>query len=247
MRHMAIKVGELARRTGVTVRTLHYYDELGLLAPSHHTDAGHRLYADDDVARLQQIKSLRHLGFSLEEIRECLSRPDFSPQQLVELHLQRVREQIELQQRLYERLEVLAENLRAAAEVSVEAFIQAIGAISMFEKYFTPQQLDEIRARKEIVGEERIRQVEAEWPELIALVRAEMDKGTDPTGAAARQLARRWMGLVDEFTGGNPAIERSLRTMYQREPQIGQQYASGLDPKMLEYIGKAMAAVKEAG
>jgi DNA-binding transcriptional MerR regulator len=241
---MAIKVGELARRTGVTVRTLHYYDELGLLAPSHHTDAGHRLYAACDVARLQQIKSLRHLGFSLEEIRECLSRPDFSPQRLVELHLRRLREQIELEQRLYKRLEALAESLRAAGEVSAEEFIQAIEAISLFEKYFRPQQLDEIRARRDIVGEERIRQVEAEWPELIAQVRAEMDKGTDPASLAMQQLARRWKGLLDEFTGGNPAIERSLRTMYEREPQVGQRYASGLDQKMFEYVGRALAALK---
>src|SRR2546421_8353984 len=101
----SMKVGELARRTGLTVRTLHYYDEIGLLAPSQHTASGHRLYGAADVARLQQIKSLRQLGFSLEQIRDCLNGPDFSPLRLVESHLAHLREQVALHQRLCGKLE----------------------------------------------------------------------------------------------------------------------------------------------
>ena len=112
MRFEALKVGELARRTGLTVRTLHHYDEIGLLKPSLHTEAGYRLYTAGDVARLQQVLSLRQLGFSLEEIRDCLDRPGFSPLEVIRLHVARLREQIELQRRLCERLEALAEHFR---------------------------------------------------------------------------------------------------------------------------------------
>ena len=79
----ALKVGDLARRTGLTVRALHHYDEIGLLKPSLHTAAGHRLYATADVARLQQVLSLRQLGFSLEQVRDCLDRPGFSPLEVI--------------------------------------------------------------------------------------------------------------------------------------------------------------------
>ncbi len=79
MRFEALKVGELAKRTGLTVRTLHHYDEIGLLKPSLKTESGHRLYTGRDVARLQQVLSLRQLGFSLEQVRDCLDRPGFSP------------------------------------------------------------------------------------------------------------------------------------------------------------------------
>src|SRR5947209_1606959 len=112
------KVGELAKQTGLTVRTLHYYEEIGLLSPSHRTDSGHRRYTAGDVARLQQVKSLRQLGLPLEEIRDCLDGPDFSPLRVVELHLARLREQTELQQRLCRALEALASALRSAGEVS---------------------------------------------------------------------------------------------------------------------------------
>ena len=87
----ALKVGELAKRTGLTVRTLHHSDEIGLLRPSLHTEAGHRLYTAADVARLQRVLSLRQLGFSLEEVRDCLTRPGFSPLEVIRLHVTRLR------------------------------------------------------------------------------------------------------------------------------------------------------------
>src|SRR5207247_1654287 len=84
MSSTALKVGELARRTGVSVRTLHYYEEIGLLSPSRRSPAGHRLYAATEIARLQQIRSLQQLGFSLHEIREGLKRPEWSPLRVIE-------------------------------------------------------------------------------------------------------------------------------------------------------------------
>jgi DNA-binding transcriptional MerR regulator len=234
------KVGELARRTGLTVRTLHHYDQVGLLRPSRRSAAGHRLYGEGEVARLQQIQSLRRLGFGLEEIREMLDRPEFSPARVVELHLERVREQIRLQQRLCERLEGIAARLRAAETVSADDLIRTIEAMSMFEKYYTPEQLEELRARAEQVGPERMREVEAEWPRLMDEVRAEMERGTDPRDERVQALARRWSGLVREFTGGNPAIERSLGNLYREEGSVHTKDVAAMRP-MMEYIGRAMA------
>src|SRR6266581_2937981 len=105
MRFEALKVGELARRTGLTVRALHHYDQIGLLKPSLHTESGYRLYTAADVARLQQVLSLRQLGFGLEEVRACLDRPGFSPQEVIGLHIARLREQVQWQQNLCVQLE----------------------------------------------------------------------------------------------------------------------------------------------
>src|SRR3954454_19962824 len=102
MRFEALKVGELARRTGLTIRTLHHYDEIGLLRPSQHSEAGYRLYTAGDVSRLQQVLSLRQLGFSLEEVRDCLDRPGSSPLETIRLHIGRLREQVQMQRELCE-------------------------------------------------------------------------------------------------------------------------------------------------
>src|SRR4029079_2998900 len=90
-----LKVGELAVRAGVSVRTLHHYEQVGLLAPSSRTEGCHRLYAGGDIARLQQIRSLLHIGLSLHDIRRVLANPEMTFRRVLDLHIERLREQIE--------------------------------------------------------------------------------------------------------------------------------------------------------
>src|SRR5688572_5546967 len=71
-------VREFAKLAGVTVRTLHFYDREGLLKPSEYTGKKHRLYAQQDLLRLQQIITLKHLGFSLKEIGDVLKNPGYN-------------------------------------------------------------------------------------------------------------------------------------------------------------------------
>jgi MerR family transcriptional regulator, thiopeptide resistance regulator len=72
------KVGELAQLTGLTIRTLRYYDQIGLFSPTGHSDSGHRLYTESDISRLQQILSLRELDLSLGEIKSVLAGDRYS-------------------------------------------------------------------------------------------------------------------------------------------------------------------------
>jgi DNA-binding transcriptional MerR regulator len=246
MRFEALKVGELARRTGLTVRTLHHYDEIGLLKPSLHTEAGHLLYTGGDVTRLQQVLSLRQLGFSLEQVRDCLERPDFSPLEVIRLHLARLREQIELQRKLCERLEALAEHFRTAEEVSADAFLYTIEVMTMFEKYYTPEQLESFRKRHEADPEgtaELARQGQADWATLFADVRTAMEQGIDPADPRVRGLEQRRQALVNAFTGGDKGIEESLKRMWTEQgDKLCAQF--GIDPKLHEYLGKVMEAAK---
>jgi MerR family transcriptional regulator, thiopeptide resistance regulator len=246
MKSQAWKVGELAKRTGLTVRTLHHYDEIGLLRPSWHTESGHRLYTAADVARLQRILSLRQLGFALEQVRDCLDRPGFSPLEVIRLHVERLRERIALEQRLCERLEAVAARLKAAEDVSADEFLKMIEETTMIESYYTPEQLDDLRKRGEQLGPERIERSHEEWAELIAQVRAEMDKGTDPSAPEVLALAGRWRTLINEFTGGDPGIERSLGRLWKEQgDNLAARYDSRYDPRgLMEYIGRAMAAVE---
>ena len=243
MRSGLWKVGDLANRTGLSVRTLHYYEEIGLLAPTHRTRSGHRLYQSSDIMRLQQIVSLRQLGFSLDEIRDCLNQSDFSFERVIELHISRLEQQIETGRKLCSRLKAIAASLRSSEEVSVEELIRTIEEITMLEKYYTPEQIKDLKERAEKIGEERIRQAEAEWQELMDEVRAEMSKGTDPASERAQQLAARWTGLVREFTDNRPDIERSVGRMWQQEENI-----HGIDTRgmreMMDYISRASAASK---
>jgi DNA-binding transcriptional MerR regulator len=247
MKFEALKVGELARRTGLTVRTLHHYDEIGLLKPSLHTEAGYRLYTAADVARLQQVLSLRQLGFALEEVRDCLDRPGFAPLEVIRLHVTRLREQIELQRKLCERLEALAEHFRRAEEVSADEFLYTIEVMTMFEKYYTPEQMESFRKRSEEAAAagvdvaQQAQQGTAAWQELLAQYKVEMESGTDPADPKVQALEKRRQALVNAFSGGDKAIEENLKRMWMEQgDKLCAQF--GIDPEVMAYLGKAAEA-----
>lgn len=241
-------MGELAKQTGLSVRTLHYYDEIGLLSPEQHSSAGHRLYGAEEVRRLQHIVSLRQLGFSLEEIRECMDRPDFSLEQTIERHIDRLEEQIDVQQSLRRRLARILERMRASQEVPTTEFIQSIKETVMFEKYYTPEQQEQLRVRAQEVGQERIQQVQVEWEELFARYREEMERGTDPASETVQALAAKSASLIREFTGGDPGIAKSLGNMYKGEGAENVLGGHGYEVNggLWEYMQKASASRREA-
>jgi DNA-binding transcriptional MerR regulator len=217
----ALKVGELAKRTGLTVRTLHHYDEIGLLKPSQHTDTGHRLYTAGDVARLQQVLSMRQLGFSLEEIRDCLDRPGFSPLEVIERHIAHLREQIELEQRLCKGLEALARYFGQAGETSADEFLRTIEVMTMIEKAYTPEQWKQFAELGKQVSPDEIRAVEEGWTALLRDVRA--SQHLDPATPEAQALARRW----DEL------YERTMRS-YEAFPELKQAIADNYKKGVFE-------------
>jgi DNA-binding transcriptional MerR regulator len=225
-----IKVGELARRTGVSVRTLHYYDEIRLLSPSGHTPSRHRLYTTVQLRRLQQIVSLRQLGFSLEKV--------------LELHVARLTDQVERGRVLRDRLERILTHLRSTGEVTVDQFLDTIEATTM-NKYYTPQQMEQLAERRVEVGEDRIREVEQEWKDLFEALRVAMEAGTDPASESVQELARKSQSLIEEFTAGDAGITRSLGAMYKAEgPELLENHGMKVAPGVWEYMGKAVRALK---
>jgi DNA-binding transcriptional MerR regulator len=237
------KIGELAKRAGVSVRTLHHYDELGLLSPSLRTEAGHRLYSSDDVFRLQQIISLRSLAFSLEEIAAFLKSPEQSPVQVLQMHLNAMQQELKERQKLVTDLEALILNLQSGSNPSVDELLNLMEGINMIQKYYSKEQLDYLQERANILGEDKIKEVEAEWPQLIEKVRQEMLKGTDPRSETVLALAKRWQELIEMFTGGNAGVAQSLGNMYQQE---GAAKASRgvMDDDVGKYISQAFSALK---
>jgi hypothetical protein len=111
--------------------------------------------------------------------------------------------------------------------------------MTMFEKYYTKEQLEQLKKRAEELGEDRIRAAEAEWPKLIAEVRTELQRGTDPKDPRVQALAKRWNELVLGFTGGDPGITQSLKNFYKGEPQYAAQ--QNLDGQVFDYVRKALS------
>jgi DNA-binding transcriptional MerR regulator len=233
------KVGELAARTGLTVRTLHHYDEIGLVKPLRRTASAHRLYGEADVERLQRVRSLRDAGLSLEEIGRVLDGPEGTLDRVLARQVEHLRGQVRRDTALAERLDNLRRWLRSNDTVPVDALFEIMEAMMKAEDYYSPEQLEYLKQRGEMLGEETIRSVEREWPELIAKMKAAMERGADPHGEEVQALAKRWRELIEMFTGGDAGITQSLSNFHRERVQTGDAFM-GLDGSLMEYVGKAM-------
>ena len=127
------RIGQLAEATGVTVRSLHHYDEIGLLVPSERTAGGHRLYGAADVQRLYRILALRRLGFALSEIEAVLDADHPDLRETARRHLAQVERDLAQQRRLRQRLAEILTALERSVAPSVDQFIDTVEAMAMIE------------------------------------------------------------------------------------------------------------------
>ncbi|UKS25524.1 MerR family transcriptional regulator [Paenibacillus sp. HWE-109] len=136
------KVGELAKLTGLTVRTLRFYDQIGLFTPSGHSDSGHRLYNEADIKQLHQIVSLKDLGLSLEEIQSIRKEHNLTPSDIVDIQIERVRKNLKTQQKLLAELERVAERMNKQEPLSIDAFVSLLETMKLsHEKYIIERRL----------------------------------------------------------------------------------------------------------
>jgi DNA-binding transcriptional MerR regulator len=234
-----LKIGELARVAGVTVRALHHYDSTGLLVPSERTGGGHRLYSAADVQRLYRLLALRGVGLPLEEIGPLLDRED-SPRDTVQRHLGRVEQQLAALEQLRLRLTRLLDALNGDEATTAE-FLDAMEAMTMVEKYYTPEQLQQLEQRRQSLGEEKIQQVEQEWADLYARLRELREAGVDPGEPEPQALGKRAGELIEMFTGGDPGIRASLQRMYEQEGPEKASRGMG-SPEDFDYMNRIRAS-----
>jgi len=134
---MLFKVGELAKRAGITVRTLHHYESVGLLIPSARSSAGYRLYNREDISRLHAIQALTRLGMSLNAVRDCLedSRPSLSD--IIDAQLDMLDTQLRQMTTLRQRLVVLQKTIRAGAEPGLSEWLTTLELMNMYDRYYS--------------------------------------------------------------------------------------------------------------
>jgi len=198
-----------------------------------------------EVRRLQQIASLRQLGLSLQEIDECLESPVYSLPRVLQIQIRRIQDEIEARERLRRLLEELLRRVERAEAPSVQELTRTIEATMSMERYYTPEQLEQLALRREKVGEERIREVQQEWAELFAAYERAMRSGLDPASEQVLALARRSEALIGEFTGGDPGIESSLGRMYREEggENVLARHGMHTAPELWDYMAQARRAL----
>ena len=194
------QIGELAQETGLSVRALRHYDELGLLTPSERTASGYRRYAEPDVRRLYRIVALRQLGFPLEDIASMLEKGQPDLAQTARRHLGRVEQDLEQLKDLRRRLAPMVEALTRAQEPSIDEFIEAteVTSVSLQE-----DQWSELFHPDTTYYEEHLLTAERSERDVVLLMRLlELDEGTEVLdapcgwGRHANRLAARGCRVV---------------------------------------------------
>ena len=250
-------VSEVARMSGVSVRTLHHYDEVGLLKPACVGANGYRYYGRDELLRLQQVLFHRELGFPLEEIRRVLDAPDFDRVAALRAH----RERLAADARRYRRLVRTIDETLAALEG--ETTMDDKGIYAGFDSDPAKQAAREARlverfgegARPAI--ERSLKLLSKTTPADLQARKAEQDaieaglvaalEGGAPADSAAVQgFMRRQHAWVAAWWGAAPnaASFAGLGRMYVEDPEFRARYDT-VAPGLAEYLAEGMRVFAE--
>jgi DNA-binding transcriptional MerR regulator len=143
-------VGELAAATGLTVRTLHHYDKIGLATPSLRNHSGHRRYTPADVRRLHRVTALRGFGFALAEIARLLDDPALDARELVRRQLDQVEDRLARGERLRARLAAVMVLLADAELPSASTLVRLLEEMTAVEHAYTPEELDRLAEHRRL-------------------------------------------------------------------------------------------------
>lgn len=211
---------EFAALAGVTVRTLHHYDRIGLLRPSSYTTAGYRLYRKSNLVRLQQIVTLKFIGLSLKQIKDLLHRNSFD----LATALSQQREILVDKRRhldlAIKAIEKARQGRLSSEEPDWKAFRKIIEVINMqnnmdwTQKYYSEEARQKLEERRRTVSPDVVEKGQRDWANLIREVEEAVAAGIDPGSEKAQALAARWSELIKAFTGSDTEIQAGLNKLY---------------------------------
>ncbi len=233
---MLLKIGELAKRIGLTIRALHHYEEIGLVQPSSRTASGYRIYNREDVARLHRVQALRGLGLSLAEARDMLNGGGADLRQLIRQQMCAIDRQIADANDLRERLATLEEKLSSEKEPELDEWLNTLRLMATQRQYFSAEEITIFQKR---AAQNDFRQ---EWPKLVAAVRSLMENGIPATDIQAKNLAREWINLCKTSMGDDPRFFAKLSNMHRTD--FSAQAITGIDGELLDFILQALHEIR---
>lgn len=230
---MLFQVGEIAEKTGLTIRTLHHYEEIGLLVPTARTDAGYRLYNMQCIERLTQIQLLRQVGVKLKNIGELLDGQSGDMTSLLQERIALLTEQMEQMATLRYRLEQLHKQMQAGNTLTQADWFSVLEMMSMFDKYFTPQELEQLPLYTAHTLKNQ------EWQQRVATVNKLMEQGAIPQSIEVQQIAHEWMTALERDTGGNPDFFARLNQIHLSDNTLA--YSSGISVAMIQFVAEGFS------
>ncbi|MGH0514429.1 MerR family transcriptional regulator [Bacillus cereus] len=245
-----ISIQELTRETGVTVRTLRYYDQIDLLKPSGKTDGGHRLYSERDVVRLQQILFLKEMGFSLKEITNMLVKGELNLKDSLEKQLRFVQEE----QKKFNRMERVLQAVVYSVDVEGELDWKVMFELIQLSKQ-SPR-IREIFQNEVFLKEEQdlLRNLPnmseedpnvLEWVDLLKQLRNFMKDGKEASCDEVQEATKKLMLKCLEMANGDEAFLDKLWEVRKSKEDSQKMSMYPIEEELLLYMDEAFRIYDE--
>jgi DNA-binding transcriptional MerR regulator len=238
-------VKALSRLAGITPRTLHYYDEIGLLKPTRVGDNGYRYYGDEALLRLQQILFYRQLDIPLDSIRSIMERHDFDVVSALESHKQELRKRIVQMERLVTTVDNTILHLKGKKDMSPK---------QLFEAFSEEQQAEYEKEAMRMYDPAIVKASNKKWKSYSSAEKQRIaDEGNAvyqgflqamPKGAAsaeARACVEAWRKHMDYFWTPNEEQLLGLANGYNDDPRFKARFDK-IDPNLAAFVREAVKA-----
>lgn len=244
-------VGELAKQVNVTVRTLQYYDKIGLLKPSEISEGGRRLYTSKDITLLHQIVTLKSVGLSLTDIKERI-RPINTNKDVLQMLKQQgglIEEQISKSKKILESIQMLSEEILDKDQVNWKKYANMVKMIQENnEFYWVVNYLEEdvLTNITEVHEQYSKEELSPEW--LIECLEKAIqlsDRGISPTSSQGQEVAAVWWSAIQKYAKGDPTMFTKLFEFYSHGDHWPKEY-SDIQKQSQEFLEQAIGYYLQA-
>ena len=243
-----LTVGAVAELAGVSIRTLHHWDRIGLAPASGRTWSDYRVYYDDDIARIHRVLVYRELGFPLAEIGRLLDDP------AVDEHAHLGRQRDLLLQRISRLQEMVSAVERLKEAITMNAPLTPGDRAEIFGTDWNPEyqeeaeerwggtpQWEQSQTRTSTMGKDDWQRVKAETDALNADLAAAKRTGVEPGSPESARLAERHRASIEQFYDCTHSMQVCLARMYGQDPRFAETYEA-LEPGLTEWLQAAIEA-----
>ncbi|NNF70556.1 MAG: MerR family transcriptional regulator [Acidimicrobiia bacterium] len=242
-------VGQVARLAGVTVRTLHHYDEIGLLHPSGRSEAGYRLYSEADLERLQELLFYRELGFGLDDIKRMMGDPGYDRGAALREHRELLQAELAARRAMLETVETAIARHEKGATMSKEEMFEVFGDFDPAEHEAearerwgdTDAHKESSRRTSQYTKDDWVT-IKAEADAIEERLAELLRSGADPSGGEAMAAAEAHRQHIDSwFYPCSSAMHVNLAEMYVADARFAEHYDSR-EPGLATFVRDAIKA-----
>lgn len=245
---MAYTVKQLAKMSGVSVRTLHWYDEKGLLKPASYGINGYRYYEEEQALFLQQILFFRELGFKLDDIQKLLSQDDFDKVKALQAHKRILKEEINRKTKLLATVDKTIDHLKGKQAMTPKDFYHGFDKAKQkeYEQYLVTYRgmeaenlLKDSKKRTATWDGDKWEEVKTQGDLIHKQLAAAIEAGLNPEDQEVQAIIHRHYQLYGQFYHMTKEIYQELPTLYAKHPDF-RKFFDVYHPKLIEFLGKAM-------